>query len=229
MAKGSINFTVSLVILSYFVVQAYAGLVPSLARWQFALIFWFVVAVLMRNFRFLFAHCAALVAFGFVISILHYNSLSVANGLLALGHPSTPLYMILFVIFPMVFFNLTFDAYSLMKDLPAIASVRVPAYILLILSSGEMFNARFDEIREHLAVRGIDVSGGFARIRHAVTYLPPLLLALIQEAVYRYSYIGMVGCPTDRFPIRKKEPRISRAQKISFAGLLALLVLRLAI
>jgi hypothetical protein len=232
--KGSRNITVALIILAYYAVESYVPVfesccLPRLQYWHVALIYWLLLGLLVRARRFVLTELISLSAFGVVVGTLLYGSTSWQAATGALSHPGIPLFMLLFVILPVMFFGLTFDPFGLVKDLPAVTNVRAPAYLLLLLSSGEMFKARSAEILEHLLVRGLDLKQPRWRIRYAHIYFPPLLLASIQEAAYRYSYTSMLGCPADRFPLTKRRQRISARQKAVLVSISLLVILRIVL
>jgi len=231
--RHSKNLSVLIVILFFYIACVYARVINdlfsiSLNQWELAFCYWLVVGLVLRSWRFLVTELFSLAAFGVVFTILQkvtfaisYSDISQTTSARAL-----PVVILVYVVSPGIFFSFNFDPYGLVRELPRIVNVRATAQVLLMLSAGEMFQARFSEVSENLMVRGIDIRSGARRLLSIPTFLPPLLMALIQEAAYRHSYNAMLGCPADRFPLHSVRPSISKLQAMSLILALVLIVLR---
>jgi len=235
-SRHSKNLTVLIVILMFYLACTYSRVINdavsiNLNQWELALCYWLVVGLVIRNWRFLATQLFSLAAFGLVFTILQKVTFSVtyADIVANTGARSLPVVILLYIVGPGVFFSFNFDAYGLVKELPRIVNVRATAQVLLMLSAGEMFQARFSEVSENLIVRGINLRNGGRRFLSVPTFLPPLLMALIQEAAYRHSYNAMLGCPPERFPVHDARTRISKAQSVSLAVAGLLVIVRFLI
>ena len=235
-SRHSKNLTVLIVILFFYLVCTYSRVINGslsikLNQWELAFCYWLAVGIVMRNWRFLATQLFSLAAFGLVFSILQKVTFSVnyADIVETTSARSLPVIILLYVVGPGIFFSFNFDPYGLVKELPRIVNVRATAQVLLMLSAGEMFQARFSEVSENLVVRGINVRNGGRRFLSVPTFLPPLLMALIQEAAYRHSYNAMLGCPPECFPVHDARTRISVAQWLSLAVAGVLVTVRLLI
>ena len=227
--RHSTNLTVLIVILFFYLTCADSGVINRhtgwhLNQWEIAFCYWLLVGLALRNWRFLATELFSLAAFGVVLTILQKVTFSIGYSDIfeTTSARSLPVLILVYVVSPGIFFSFNFDPYGLVKELPRIVNMRATAQVLLMLSAGEMFQARFAEVTENLMVRGIDVRSGLRRFLNAAMFLPPLLMALIQEAAYRHTYNAMLGCPPERFPVHDAKTRISPWQR---AGLLVALVL----
>jgi len=234
--RHSRNLTILILILLFFAACAYSKFLPkflhlSVNSWEVAICYWFVLGVALRNWRFLATQLFSLFAFAAVLTVLQENTFTLTYRMLleTTGRLSLPVFIILFVVGPAIFFSFNFDPYGLVRELPRVANVRATAHLLLMLSAGEMFRARFAEVSENLTVRGVNLKKGGRRILSAPTFLPPLLMALIQEAAYRHSYALMLGCPPGRFPVQRSQTQVSPGQKLGLAAAVLLLVARVFI
>ena len=237
--KGSRNVTIVILIVYFYVTCAYVSLyakhnLASPNFWHVALVYWLTISILLRNWRFLITQTLSLLAFASIWSILKNNTFAISLGMVnettVIKNPVTmsmlPIIIVLFVIGPAIFFSLTFDPYALAKDLARVANIRATSYLLLILSAGEMFRERFSEVSENLIVRGVNVQDRIVRISRFAIFFPPLIRALVQEAVYRQSYAFMLGCEPGRFPARRFERRASLLQVIGLAFGILLIIVR---
>ena len=234
--RHSRNLTILILILLFFVACGYSRFLPrylnlSVNSWEIAICYWLILGVALRNWRFLVTQLFSLFAFAAVLTVLQENTFTLTYRMLleTTGRLSPPVFIILFVVGPAIFFSFNFDPYGLVKELPQVANVRATAHLLLMLSAGEMFRARFAEVSENLTVRGVDLKKSGRRILSAPTFLPPLLMALIQEAAYRHSYALMLGCPAGRFPVQRSQTQVSLGQKIALAAVVVLLFARVFI
>ena len=234
--RRSRNLTILILILFFYAACAYSPVIAryttiSVNSWEMAICYWLLVGVALRNWGFLATQLFSLVAFGVVLTILQKVSFAVTYPMIVetTGSLSLPVLIVLYVVGPGIFFSFNFDPYGLVKELPSVVNVRATAQLLLMLSAGEMFQARFAEVSENLVVRGVDVRNKARRILSVPTFLPPLLMALIQEAAYRHSYASMLGCPPDRFPVSRARTRVSSAQKMGLAAAVVLSATRFLI
>jgi len=234
--RHSRNLTILILILFFFAACAYSRILfkyvnLSLNAWEVAICYWVVLGVALRNWRFLFTQLFSLFAFAAVLTVLQENTFALTYPMLleTTGRLSPPVFIILFVVGPAIFFSFNFDPYGLVRELPQIANVRATAHLLLMLSAGEMFRARFAEVSQNLIVRGVDLKKRGRRILSAPTFLPPLLMALIQEAAYRHSYALMLGCPAGKFPVQSSQTRVSPGQKVGLAAAVLMLLGRVFI
>ncbi len=234
--RHSRNLTIFILILFFYVACAYSQLVARYASininpWEVAICYWVIVGLALRNWGFLATQIFSLIAFGVVLTILQRVSFALTYAMIieTTSSISLPVLIVFYVVGPGIFFSFNFDPYGLVKELPRVANVRVTAQLLLMLSAGEMFQARFAEVSENLVVRGINVKNRAGRILSVPTFLPPLLMALIQEAAYRHSYTSMLGCPPDKFPVNRARTRVTPGQKVGLAFAVVLIAIRLAI
>lgn len=234
--RRSRNLTVLILILFLYVTCAYA---PPIAKytslklnaWETAFIYWMIVGLALRNWRFLATQLFSLVAFGVVLTILQRVTFGVTYPMIleTTSRYTLPVMIVLYVVGPGIFFSFNFDPYGLVKELPRVINTRATAQLLLMLSAGEMFQARFAEVSENLVVRGFNLRKRVNRMLRVPTFLPPLLMALIQEAAYRHSYNSMLGCPPDRFPVSNVHTRTSTVQKVGLIAAILLIGIRLLI
>lgn len=234
--RHSRNLTILILILFFYVTCAYA---PALAKytslrlnaWETAFVYWMVVGLALRNWRFLATQLFSLVAFGVVLTILQKVTFGVTYAMLieTTSRHTLPVMIVLYVVGPGIFFSFNFDPYGLVKELPRVINTRATAQLLLMLSAGEMFQARFAEVSENLVVRGFNLRNRATRLLSVPTFLPPLLMALIQEAAYRHSYNSMLGCPPDRFPVSNVHTRMTNAQRIGLITAILLIGIRVLI
>jgi hypothetical protein len=234
--RHSKNLTVLIVILFFYIACAYSRVINELLsihlnQWELAFCFWLIVGAAMRYWRFLMTELFSLAAFGVVFTILQKVTFAISYADIheTTSARSLPVVVLVFLVSPGIFFSFNFDPYGLVKELPRIVNVRATAQLLLMLSAGEMFQSRFAEVSENLFVRGINVRSGVRRLMSVPTFLPPLLMALIQEAAYRHSYNEMLGCPADRFPVQSARTTVSLPQIASLIVALVLVVFRLLI
>ncbi|MEP7273011.1 MAG: hypothetical protein ABI882_16040 [Acidobacteriota bacterium] len=230
--RHSRNLTILILILFFYVVCAYAPAFAGLTSirinsWEVAIGYWVLIGLALRNWGFLATQTFSLLAFGVVLTILQKVTFAISYEMVreTTGSLSLPVVILLFVVGPGIFFSFNFDPYGLVRELPRIANVRATAHLLLMLSAGEMFQARFSEVSENLMVRGVNVASRARRLLSVPTFLPPLLMALIQEAAYRHSYTAMLGCPPDRFPKQRARTRVSLPQKLALVVAIVLLLL----
>lgn len=236
LTRHSHNLTVVILILFYYVVCVYAALLGRVSplmpnSWEVGLIYWLLLGSALRNWRFLATQMFSMIAFGVVLTVLQTVRFALDYGMVraTTATYTLPVVIFLFVVCPGIFFSFNFDPYGLVRELPRIINRRATAHLLLMLSTGEMFRARLAEVSENLLVRGIDITSPGRRLLNIPTFLPPLMMALIQEAAYRHSYIRMLGCPEDRFPHQRTRTTISAAQKVALFLALLLLAARVAI
>ena len=231
--RHSGNLTVLIVIVFFYIACAYTSVINNLLsinlnQWEMAFCYWLVVGIIFRNVKFLATELLSLAAFGVVFTILQKVTFAISYSDIfqTTSARTLPVVILVYVVSPGIFFSFSFDPYGLVKELPRIVNVRATAQILLMLSAGEMFQARFSEVAENLAVRGINIRSGARRLLSIPTFLPPLLMALIQEAAYRHSYHAMLGCPPDRFPLHDSRTVVSRMQAASLLIALAFVIAR---
>jgi hypothetical protein len=169
-SRHSKNLTVLILILFFYLACAYSRVINDavsikLNQWELAFCYWLVVGLFIRNWRFLATQLFSLAAFGLVFTILQKVTFSVsyADIVATTSARTLPVVILLYVVGPGIFFSFNFDAYGLVKELPRIVNVRATAQVLLMLSAGEMFQARFSEVSENLIVRGVNVRNGGRR------------------------------------------------------------------
>ena len=232
--QGSPNITLGCIVLFYYVVQTYIPLVrsrwmPDLLGWHVALGYWFAFGAIFRNLRFIGAAFLSVGALALVMAVLSFPKVTLVTAFAALsvGRARIPVGAILFIVLPALFFGLNFDPFALTRDLPGVMGSRVRAYLLLILSSGEMLKARSRELVENLLCRGLDLRARRSKLRHIHRFLPTLLVATIHEGTYRHSFLSMLGCPPSTFPAYAVTRRISIVQKVVILIALGLVALRL--
>jgi hypothetical protein len=232
--RYSKNLSVLIVILFFYIACSSSRLIGEffsirLNQWELAFCYWLVIGAAIRHWRFVATEIFSLAAFGAVFTILQKVTfaISYADIFETTSTRSLPVVILVFLVSPGIFFSFNFDPYGLVKELPRIVNGRATAHILLMLSAGEMFQARFAEVSENLFVRGIDVRSGARRLLSIPTFLPPLLMALIQEAAYRHSYNSMLGCPADRFPVSETRTSMSPLQIVSLVAAALLIAMRL--
>ena len=231
--RYSKNLSVLIVILFFYLACGYARVINDafsidVNQWELAFCYWLIVGLVLRSWRFLATELYSLAAFGVVLTILQKVTFAISYADISqtTSARALPVMILVYVVSPGIFFSFNFDPYGLVRELPRIVNVRATAQVLLMLSAGEMFQARFSEVSENLMIRGINIRGGARRLLGIPTFLPPLLMALIQEAAYRHSYNAMLGCPADRFPTHSDRTAISKMQTVSLILALALIVVR---
>lgn len=235
-ARHSRNITIFILILFFYLACSYSSVYKNylsitVNSWEIAVCYWLVIGLWLRKWRFLATQLFALIAFAAILTVLQRVTFPITYEMMreTVSASSLPVFIVLFVVGPAIFFSFNFDPYGLIKELPRIVNASWTAHLLLMLSAGEMFQARFAEVSENLMVRGVDLKSRFRRVLSIPTFLPPLLMALIQEAAYRQSYVAMLGCPLNRFPVQTTKTRLSLSQQLALTTFAVLLITRVLI
>ena len=201
----------------YYVAALYIFLpAHSGGRWLFVPAYWICIGLLYMRVRPMIAQVALYITFITLVTFIRLTTITRSGLYETMTAPAVPLLMFAFVVLPTFYFAFTFDAFELVKDIGAVCHVRMPAYLLLVVSIGAMFRARLREVEEYLCARGIDTERRRDRLLHLAVIMPPLVIALIQEAAYRQTYALMLGCSDAQLPQSAKGQRASVIQKCLF-------------
>ena len=161
--NGSKNVTVGLVVLGYYLTQAY---LPTLAqwvsmshveRWHLAIAYWLLAGVVFSRFGYCFVIVFASVACDVLVILQQPGPGSAYSHWTGMFRGLSTQFLapslLIFVFCPLAFFASTFDSYNLVKDVAAISNRRFPAYLLSLFSFIALTRIRFGDISENLRVR----------------------------------------------------------------------------
>ncbi len=197
----------------------------SVSPMMATLLYYLVLTLFLRRYRFLLAMAFSFVFLVFFLSFRFYGSVSVPALARTADLSTLAIYMFAYVLVPFSLLAVSVDFYSAVNYMPRYLGRGI---VLPVLIKRELIRERYNTIMDALYARGAGISG-VRRVLKLHLWLLPLLRTTIMEGVETYEYNAMLDADVRRFEPRGGRVSLTTVDRLCLAIAVFLLIFRIVL